>query len=224
MAAKFTAQVFAVELQEFVFGKFKLNGFCLAGLDEILLDQISDYRQVSDRNGQQEPEHVRHAYNFKQAVCHVGLVERIRTASKTRDIAHNHGAVAVQNFLPSAALGIYKRKLTLFKLVRAVRKETLHVMQFVHQHGIRIEFAVGAGAVKIVSDSGIDTARKIVGKGKFPVHLPDIERARLGLQKPTHQEQKALIYIGLVKVQHAGKIVTRSKGNQADFDGFCVSL
>ena len=95
-------------------------------------------------------------------------------------------------------------------------------MQLIHEHGIRIEFAIGASAVKIVSDSGIDTARKIVCKGQFSVHLPDIEGSCLGLQKPAHQEQKTLVYIGLVKVQNAGKIVACAQRNQSYFNRFRI--
>ena len=80
----------------------------------MLLDKVTHHRHRSHGNRQKEHEHIRNTNDFKQAVRHVGFVERIRAAGKARDIPDNHRAVAIQKFLPTFTFGINKGKLSLF--------------------------------------------------------------------------------------------------------------
>ena len=64
-------------------------------------------------------------------------------------------------------------------------------------------------------NAGIDPSRKIVRERVLAVHLPDIEGSGFRTQQATHQEQESLVYIGLVKVQHARKVVARPQRDKA---------
>ena len=89
-------------------------------------------------------------------------------------------------------------------------------MQFICNDGTAGNFSTGSVRIKIVRNARIDSARKIIRQNELTVDLPDVERPMFRLNQPSHQKEKTLVHKGFVKVQDAGKIVSRSKWNQTD--------